>query len=94
MFTLCPVLQAAPQATANGTAGKDTAIAAVEQLKQEATPSHDIYGHLPKPEENDKVNGMLLGQGTTPWTYDRVASSTSAQHPVLLHVLFASSTQA
>lgn len=44
--------QAAPAAAekANGVAA-----AAVQAVQQEATPSHDVYGHLPKPEENDKV---------------------------------------
>lgn len=46
-------MQAAPAAAekkANGTAA-----AAVQAVEEEATPSHDVYGHLPKPEENDKV---------------------------------------
>ena len=31
------------------------AAAAVQAVQEEATPSHDVYGHLPKPQENDKV---------------------------------------
>ena len=54
------LMQAAPAAAdkkANGTAA-----AAVQAVEEEATPSHDVYGHLPKPEENDKVGS--LSQGT------------------------------
>lgn len=56
---LCHVLipvQALAAEAANGVAPEGAAKAAVEHLKQEATPSHDIYGHLPKPEENDKAS--------------------------------------
>lgn len=49
--------QAAPAAAAEKGSGRGTAAAAVQALQEEATPSHDVYGHLPKPEENDKVCG-------------------------------------
>ena len=47
------MMQAAPAAAEK----KDTgaAAAAVKAVEEEATPSHDVYGHLPKPEENNKV---------------------------------------
>ena len=54
------LVQAPAAEAGNGVAPKDAAKAAVEQLKQEATPSHDIYGHLPKPEENDKARILTL----------------------------------
>ena len=34
------------------------AAGAVQAVQEEATPSHDVYGHLPKPEENDKASGQ------------------------------------
>ena len=46
-------VQAAPAAAekkANGAAA-----AAVQAVQEEATPSRDVYGHLPEPEENNKV---------------------------------------
>ena len=47
-------MQAAP-AAAEKKANGATAAAAVPAVEEEAIPSHDVYGHLPKPEENDKV---------------------------------------
>ena len=44
--------QAAPAAAEKA---RGTASAAVQAAEEQATPSHDVYGHLPKPEENDKV---------------------------------------
>ncbi|DBA66182.1 hypothetical protein WJX79_006574 [Trebouxia sp. C0005] len=35
------------------------AAAAVQMVQEEATPSHDVYGHLPKPGENDKVHKVV-----------------------------------
>ncbi len=35
--------------------------ATVETMQEEPTPSHDVYGHLPKPEENDKASSADMG---------------------------------
>jgi len=43
---------------------KGVAAAAVQTVQEEATPSHDVYGHLPKPEENDKAGSALRGMPT------------------------------
>jgi predicted phosphohydrolase len=50
-------LQAAPV----GEKTKGAAAAAVQAVQEEATPSHDVYGHLPKPEENDKASSADRG---------------------------------
>lgn len=52
--------QAAPTAAAEKGSGSGAAAAAMQALQEEATPSHDVYGHLPKPEENDKVCGTVV----------------------------------
>ncbi|KAL3136316.1 hypothetical protein ABBQ38_005580 [Trebouxia sp. C0009 RCD-2024] len=54
-----PAKKAAPAAAAEKGSGRGTAAAAVQALQEEATPSHDVYGHLPKPEENDKVHKVV-----------------------------------
>ena len=40
---------------------KGVAAAAVQTVQEEATPSHDVYGHLPKPQENDKASSADWG---------------------------------
>lgn len=57
-------VQAAPAAAEKKTNG--AAAAAVQAVENEATPSHDVYGHLPKPEENDKVCPLSY-QGICMW---------------------------
>ena len=49
------VLQAAP----GGEKANGVAAAAVQAVQEEATPSHDVYGHLPTPQENDKASSHL-----------------------------------
>ncbi len=53
-------MQAAPV----GEKTKGVAAGAVQAVQEEATPSHDVYGHLPKPEENDKASSALRGMPT------------------------------
>ena len=50
-------LQAGPV----GEKAKGVAAAAVQMVQEEATPSHDVYAHLPKPEENDKASSADRG---------------------------------
>ncbi|KAL3147384.1 hypothetical protein ABBQ32_002862 [Trebouxia sp. C0010 RCD-2024] len=54
-----PAKKAAPTAAAEKGSGSGAAAAAMQALQEEATPSHDVYGHLPKPEENDKVHKVV-----------------------------------
>lgn len=54
------VLQAAP----GGEKANGAAAVAVQAVQEEATPSHDVYGHLPTPQENDKASSdQALGSG-------------------------------